>query len=183
MSLLTLQLPFRIFKASCTLNSTLTRSNSSEKRFSELSPRDYFKEIIRLTVAPLRNIFKNEKEQNYLHGNETCIMVSEHTQDSSWPWTQIGFLFLIFFTYIGPAVVCAFSASEVTHQGIRQISVEGPSPVGFRRLIGNYFFSLENTFWHRMRKFIMRVILLPIPFLVPALNTFCTIMRCLSKQV
>ena len=90
-----------------------------------------------MTVAPLVNICKNETEQNYLHGNETCIMVSEHTQDSSWPWTQIGFLFIIFFTYIGPAVVGAFSASEVTHQGIRQITVEDPSPVRFRRLIGD----------------------------------------------
>ena len=162
-------LSYRTFKANCTFN--FSTFNSSQKRFSELSPRDYFKEIIRLTVAPLGNICKNETEQSYLHGNETCIMISEYTQDYFLPWMQnrIGFLFMIFFTFFGPVVVCAFSASEVTHQGIRQITVGGPSPVGFRRLIGNYFFSLENTFWHRMRKFIMRVILLPIPFLVPAL--------------
>ena len=162
-------LSYRTFKANCTFN--FSTFNSSQKRFSELSPRDYFKEIIRLTVVPLGNICKNETEQSYLHENETCIMISEHTQDYFLPWMQnrIGFLFMIFFTFFGPVVVCTFSASEVTHQGIRQITVRGPSPVGFRRLIGNYFFSLENTFWHRMRKFIMRVILLPIPFLVPAL--------------
>ena len=161
---------FRIFKANCTFNFTQTKSNNSQEHLKELSPREYFKEIIRLTVAPMGNICKNEKEQNDLHGNETCIMITEYTQDPFSSLTEIiGFLFMIVFTFFGPAVVCLFSASELTHQGIRQITVEGPSPVGFRRLIGNYFFSVENTFWHRMRKFIMRVILLPIPLFVPAI--------------
>ena len=170
LSLRTFNMSFRIFKANCTFNFTQTKSNNSQEHLKELSPREYFKGIIRLTVAPMGNICKNEKEQNDLHGNETCIMITEYTQDPFSSLTEIiGFLFMIVFTFFGPAVVCVFCASEVTHQGIRQITVEGPSPVGFRRLIGNYFFSVENTFWHRMRKFIMRVILLPIPFLVPAI--------------
>ena len=170
LSLRTFNMSFRIFKANCTFNFTQTKSNNSQEHLKELSPREYFKEIIRLTVAPMGNICKNENEQNDLHGNETCIMITEYTQDPFSSLTEIiGFLFMIVFTFFGPAVVCVFCASEVTHQGIRQITVEGPSPVGFRRLIGNYFFSVENSFWHRMRKFIMRVILLPIPFLVPAL--------------
>ena len=170
LSLRTFNMSFRIFKANCTFNFTQTKSNNSQEHLKELSPREYFKEIIRLTVVPLGNICKNEKEQNDLHGNETCIMITEYTQDPFSPLTEIiGFLFMMVFTFFGPAVVCVFCASEVTHQGIRQITVEGPSPVGFRRLIGNYFFSVENTFWHRMRKFIMRVILLPIPFFAPAI--------------
>ena len=115
----------------------------------------------------LGNLCNTETEQSDL---QRCIMVSEyHDVGDPSMWADIIFLFTVFFTYYSPVIVCLFSASEVTRQGIRQISVQGPSPVGFRRLIGNYFFSLENTFWHRMRKFIMRVILLPIPFLVPAL--------------
>ena len=49
------------------------------------------------------------------------------------------------------------------------MTVEGPSPVGFRSLIGNFFFSTEHTIWHMGRKFIMRVLILPIPVLVPAI--------------
>ncbi|KAL9975779.1 hypothetical protein ACROYT_G012973 [Oculina patagonica] len=96
-------------------------------------------------------------------------MVSEYAGDpSEWAETII-FVLVFIFTLYSPAIICLFSASEVTRQGVRQIIVEGPSPVGFRRLIGNCFFSTENTFWHRTRKFIMRVILLPILFLVPAM--------------
>ena len=85
-------------------------------------------------------------------------------------WAEIIiFVFTLLLTCFSPAIVCLFSSSEVTCHGVCQITVEGPSPVGYRRLIGNCFFSTEKTFCHRMRKFIMRVILLPIPFLVPAM--------------
>ena len=68
-----------------------------------------------------------------------------------------------------PAVVCLYSATQDSLDGICQLNVEGPSPVGFRSLIGNYFFSTEYTIWHRARKFFMHVVLLPITFLAPAI--------------
>ena len=77
-------------------------------------------------------------------------------------------VFVTLFVYIGPTVVCLFEATEDTHDGFRQITVEGPSPVGFRSLIGNYFFSTDCTMWHIARKFFMHVVILPLPFLVPA---------------
>ena len=156
----------QMLEPECTLSPNF-KSSRSQKRFSKFYPRDYSEKVIRWTVATLGNLCNTETEQSDL---QRCIMVSEyHDVEDPSMWADIIFLFTLLFTYYSPAIVCLFSASEVTRQGIRQISVEGPSPVGFRRLIGNCFFSLENTFWHRMRKFIMRVILLPIPFLVPAM--------------
>ncbi len=76
--------------------------------------------------------------------------------------------FVTIFTYFGPAVVCLFSATEVTHEGNRRINLKGASPIGFRSLLGNYFFSTDHTIWHTARKIIMRTVLLPILFLAPA---------------
>ena len=74
-----------------------------------------------------------------------------------------------YFSRIWLLQLSIFIPPEDTHEGIRKITVEGPSPVGFRSLIGNDFFSTDNTIWHKGRKFIMRVLILPLPFLVPAL--------------
>ena len=70
-------------------------------------------------------------------------------------------------------MVCLYSVTEGTRDRICQINVEGPSPVGFRSLIGNYFFSTEYTIWHRARKFIVYVVLLPMPFLASAIFVEC----------
>ncbi len=145
----------------CTLN--ILQSTYKQNDFDERSPRDCFEKILRSTIATLGELCNTEVEGN---DQQTCIKISERAPSFS-GWAFCGLLFMTFFTYFAPTLVCLYSATEVTHEGIRKISLEGASPVGFRSLIGNYFFSTERTMWHR--KFIMRVFILPIPLLVPAI--------------
>ncbi len=145
---------------------TPAKSTTSQKSDGERTfPRDHLKKVLRSTAGSLGKLCNTDVEQS---DQQTCIEIGE----SSWINTLtrvIGFLFMTIFPYIGFAVVCLYSATEDTHEGIRKMTVEGPSPVGFRSLIGNYFFSTDHTIWHMARKFIMRVFILPIPFLIPAL--------------
>ena len=136
----------------------------------KLSPRQYVKRILRSTAASLGELCNTGVERN---GQQTCIKMSEvNWAPVSTRWTIFSvldcFVFVTLFVYIGPTVVCLFAATEDAHDGFRQITVEGPSPVGFRSLIGNYFFSTDCAMWHIARKFIMHVVILPLPFLVPA---------------
>ena len=74
--------------------------------------------------------------------------------------------FVAVFFYYSPAFLCFFSPTEVTEDGVHQIVLDGASPVGFRSLIGgNYFFSKER----RLRMFVLRAVVLPFPFLGPAI--------------
>ena len=78
-------------------------------------------------------------------------------------------LFFAVFLYYSPAFLCFFSPTEVTEDGVHQIVLDGASPVSFRCLMGNYFFSNEDTIWHRARMFNLRAFVLPFPFFVPAI--------------
>ena len=125
--------------------------------------------ILRASVRSLGERVCDAQSDNDV---QPCIQISEFNHSAQWKDFVLQYViiaFVIAFAYIGPAVVCLYSATQDTRDGICQIKVEGPSPVGFRSLIGNYFFSSEYTLWHRARKFIMDVVLLPIPFLVPAI--------------
>ena len=51
----------------------------------------------------------------------------------------------------------------------RQIIVDWQSPVGFRSLKGNCFFSSDDMMWNRIKRFIMRIFILPVMFFLPAL--------------
>ena len=154
---------------------TFGNHNSSLRgaSYGERSHSNHLDKILRSTVTSLGDleICGAQVEKTM----QTCIEISRLSKSNlSAQWREFilhGLLiaFMGIFTYFGPAIVCLFSATEVTHGGVRQISVEGPSPVGFRSLIGNYFFSTDYTTWHMVRKFIMRVIILPLPFLVPAI--------------
>ena len=77
------------------------------------------------------------------------------------------FVFLFVFLY-SPTFLCFFCSSMVTENGICQMSLEGASPVSFRSLMGNWLYYEIDTFWHRTRSLILRVVVLPLPFLVPA---------------
>lgn len=41
--------------------------------------------------------------------------------------------------------------------------------VSLRSLMGNYFFSKKDTIWHRARMFMLQAVVLPFPFLGPAI--------------
>ena len=134
----------------------------------ELSFYVCLERTLRSTAASLGELCNTEVEQN---GQQTCIKISKDNASRKWTiLSPLGcFLFVTLFAYIGPTVVCLFVATEDTHEGYRQITVEGPSPVGFRSLIGNYFYSSDSTMWHIARKFITHVVIMPLPFLVPAI--------------
>ena len=80
----------------------------------------------------------------------------------------LSLLFMVIFTYYSPAFLCLFSPTEVTDDGVIRIVLDGASPVSLRNLIGNYFFSKEDTIRRRLRMFILRVFVIPLPFLGPA---------------
>ena len=117
---------------------------------------------------------------------QPCVNISKstgnHNTDSKnplerggWPVTvlySLSFVFLLVFIHYSPAFLCLFSPTEVTEDGVRQIILEGASPVSFRSPVANYFFSGDDgTIWHKARTFILRVVVMPLPFLGPAIFT------------
>ena len=94
-------------------------------------------------------------------------------QQGGWPLVVLisfCFVFLAIFIHYSLAFLCLFSPTEVTEHGVRQIILEGASPVSVRSLIGNRFFSDDDgTIWHKAKKFFVRVVIIPLPFLVPAI--------------
>lgn len=114
---------------------------------------------------------------------QPCINITKSTENKSsiseglfkrsgWPvkvLVSLLFGFVAVFTYYSFAFLCLFSPTEVTEDGVHQIVLDGASPVSFRSLIGNYFFSKEDTIWQRLRMFILRGVVIPFPFLVPAI--------------
>ena len=76
------------------------------------------------------------------------------------------FVFIIAFVHYSPAFVCLFSPTVVTENGVSQIVLEGASPFSFRSVIGNYFHSERDTPWQKAKIFFLRIVLLPLPFLL-----------------
>lgn len=154
-------------KALCTFGFRTNNSATSEANISELSPDELTKKIVPLAqFGSLGKICTADTE----NVQQSCIKIVDFRHEA-WQSSlnRALFWFIVLFTYFGPAFIGLFSATEITHQGIRHIIVNGPSPVGFRSLIGNYFSSMHYSTWNMTKRFIMRVLLLPMPFLLPAL--------------
>ena len=111
---------------------------------------------------------------------EPCINISKSTGNNTDSqvkqngWTEDAFLFLslVFvaaFIHYSPAFLCLFSPTVVTENGVRQIVLEGASPTSLRSLMANYFFSDGNTIWHKGRRLVLRLVVLPFPFLASAI--------------
>lgn len=162
-------------EASCTFQFT-SNSNTSSKltRNSDLAP-DYFKQKI-LHIARLGGKMCDGED-------ETCFMITDFKQSpiTLLLWAAVSSCIYLFI-YIGPAIVCLFPATEVTStisstlasastvkDKESQIIVAWQSPIGFRSLIGNCFFRADDTMWNRIKRFIMRVLILPVPFFLPAI--------------
>ena len=79
-------------------------------------------------------------------------------------------VFYVAFVYYSPTFLCLFTPIVVTENGIRHISLERTSPVGLRNLIGRCFYSQVDNFWHRTKTFIAQTVLMPLPFLIPAIG-------------
>lgn len=161
-------------------------SGTNQTKIRELFS-DYFQEnILQITGLVRRGKACDEGDEN-LRQNQSCIsiQINEFTADG---WTQsllwwAIFCFVAIFSYIAPWVVCLFPATEVPAPEVRsrlfcpeylgckdrQIIVNWQSPVGFRSLIGNCFFSSDDMMWNRIKRFIMRIFILPVLFFLPAL--------------
>ena len=112
---------------------------------------------------------------------QPCMKITKSSENSEgllkcggWPadvFVSLLNVFIVVFCYYSPAFLCLFSPTEVTENSVRQIVLDGASPVSLRSLVGNYFFSKEDTIWHRLRMFILRSVVLPFPLFVPAIFT------------
>ena len=115
---------------------------------------------------------------------QPCINITKSTGNNStnpkspfqhggWPlvvWISFWFVFLAVFIHYSLAFLCLFSPTEVTEHGVRQIILEGASPVSVRSLMGNCFFSDDDgTIWHKAKTFFVRVVIIPLPFLGPVI--------------
>ena len=76
------------------------------------------------------------------------------------------FVFILAFVHYSPAFVCLFSPTVVTENGFSQIVLEGASPFSFRSVVGNYFHSKRDTPWQKAKVLFLRIVLLPLPFLL-----------------
>lgn len=115
-------------KGNCTFILPAKSATSQKSDGERTFPRDHLKKVLRSTAGSLGKLCNTEVERG---DQQTCFEIGE----SSWIHTLttiiIGFLFITIFPYIGLGVVCLYSATEDTHEEIRKITVEGPSPVGF----------------------------------------------------
>lgn len=151
-------------------------SATNQTKISELFP-DYFQEnILQITGLVRRGKACDEGDESLQNQNCISIQINEFTADG---WTQsllwwAIFCFVAIFSYIGPWVVCLFPATEVSYRPNRLgedrlIIVNLQSPVGLRSLIGNFFFSADDMMGNRVKRFIMRIFILPVLFFLPAL--------------
>lgn len=155
---------FREIQAVCNL--TLTQSLVKNETSSDPA---VLPDVIR---GHLRDLEINLDSMNT--SNSTGNITSNHFERSEVSITPQIFAFVMVFVtafiYYSPAFLCLFCPTVVTENGTRHISLEGTSPVGIRSLVGNYFCSQDDdNLCNRTKKFIARAVLVPLPFLIPAL--------------
>lgn len=157
---------FREIQAVCNL--TLTRSLLKDETNSDPA---VLPDVIR---GHLRDLEINFDRMNISNDyNSTGNIASNHFERSEGLNAQIlvfAMVFVIAFVHYSPAFFCLFCPTVVIENGIRHISLEGTSPIGIRSLVGNYFCSeIDDNLCNRTKRFIARALLVPLPFLIPAL--------------
>ena len=146
---------YREIKVDCNL--TLSRKSASiNTNSAPVLPEDL--SIIRGHLADLGvNL-----EKNITDSSLKCFSV----------WADANSFVMLFASVVSfylPAFLCLFTPTVVTENGARLICLEGASPICFGSLIGNYFSSEADNLCHRTKKFIARVLLVPLLFLIPAI--------------
>ena len=169
------------FMAICTLTPVSTRSTEPTYYSGHGSSPKFFQ--YRLADLGLKRDSIADCSIQTTDNLQPCIKITKSTGNNSstfegllkcggWPEYVVFCLrviFLLVFHCYAPAVFCLFSPTEVTEDGVHQIVLDGASPVSLESLMGNYFFSKEDTMWHRARIFILRAVVLPFPFLCLAI--------------
>ena len=166
--------------AICTFNPAST-SGSNPSYYSSCSSAVFSQSHLADFGAEFNSIDCNAVETDNLRPSMNIIksnginspMSEGNLKSGGWRETVFNWLFLVFlavFIYYSLAFLCLFSPTEVTQDGVRQIILEGASPVSFRSLVGNFFFSGDNgKIWHKTKTFILRFFIIPLPFLFPAI--------------
>ena len=92
-------------------------------------------------------------------------------------------VFILVFAYYSLTFLCLLYPTEILQDGVTHIIIEGASPVSLRSFAGNYFFSGKEGIWCKAKTFILRVVIIPLPFIVIAtvfadfeVNTLSTIL-------
>ena len=158
-------------RAVCTLQPPPTAATSDQKNVG-VSAHD-LKELF--AGYPLCNAERDISQPCINITKSTGNITDDPRRDYPKEWQVVifGVLFFILgisFVHYAPAFLCFFSPTVVKENGVRQIILEGASPVSFRSLMGNYFFSGDDgTIWHKARTFTLLVVVLPALFLPPAI--------------
>lgn len=165
----------------CTLRPSGTTATTPEYNGGIQFPMFSRGHLAALGVELNTTDFNTEETENL----QSCINITNSTDNNGtdskspfepgvWPLAVLyGFCFVFWAVFVqySPAFLCLFSPTEVTEDGVRHIVLEGASPVCFRSLIGNYFFSEDDgTIWHKARTFIFRVVIIPLPLLSLAIS-------------
>lgn len=153
-------------KADCNLTPA-PRSTVSETIKDILLP-----DVIRGHLGDLEIDFESMNISSFT-GNFTANQPK--LSNESWASdAQIHAFFIVLylaFAYYSPEFLCLFSPMVVTKNGIRHISLERlTSPVGLRNLISGCFYSEVGSPCHRVKKFIARTVLVPLPFIIFAIG-------------
>lgn len=92
------------------------------------------------------------------------------------------FVSVVFINY-SPAFLCLLLPTEVTDDGVHNIILEGASPVSLPSIMGNYFFSKDDgTILIKARTLILRVVIIPLPFIAPAFFTSLKVFNYSASQ-
>ena len=143
---------YREIKVDC----NLTISHKSAANSALVLPEDF--SIIRSLLADLGVNLQGNMTDSHLK----CFSVWADAK-------SFVMLFAVVVSFYLPVFLCLFTPTVVTENGTRLICLEGASPICFGSLIGNYFSSEVDDLCHRTKKFIARVVLVPLPFLIPAI--------------
>ena len=152
-------------RAVCTLQSSPTAATSHQKNTG-------------VAIHDLKELFAGYPQPCNTERNiaQPCINVAKSTGnntddlDNPNEWQVVVLILFcipaLSLVYYAPAFLCFFSPTVVKENDVRQIILEGASPVSFRSLLGNYFFSGDDgTIWHKTRTFTLLVVVLPALFL------------------
>ena len=88
-----------------------------------------------------------------------------------WPKMVLDFFAVVFisvFEHYSLAFLCLFYPTEILQDDVTHITLEGASPVSLRSFAGNYLFSRKEGIWCKAKTFILRVFIIPLPFVVSA---------------
>ena len=127
------------------------------------------------SLGPCMNIIIPDSWKNSTKGLKVPFSLVEWLKvdlnHMEWPKTVLiffSFVFIAVFQYYSLAFLCLFYPTEILQDGVTHIILEGASPVSLRSFAGNYFFSGKKGIWCKAKTFILRVFIIPLPFIVSA---------------